>query len=92
MEFEKIKQEFASKKVDTQEFDISKVHSKKLRTRDTHIWKDSHYGGTVTSQLDYIILSPSLKKALKEAGVAHGKNSAGSDHYLLWAELDLEKM
>lgn len=88
---EKMEQKFASNNVNPAEYDINVTHSKKLRTRDTHVWADSPYG-RITSQLDYILLSPSLKNAFLKANVEHGKNSAGSDHYLFWVELDLEKM
>jgi endonuclease/exonuclease/phosphatase family metal-dependent hydrolase len=66
--------------------------STEKRPRDTHKWTRTQDSGnklTTYSQLDYILLSDSLKSHIHEAKVEQRKFSTGSDHYLCWAELNL---
>lgn len=62
------------------------------RKRDTHKWTRKIEDGsnlTTYSQLDYILISNSLKPLLTSAKVEQRNNTTGSDHYLFWIELNL---
>jgi endonuclease/exonuclease/phosphatase family metal-dependent hydrolase len=68
--------------------------STQRRPRDTHKWSKDVQSGhleTTYSQLDYILLSSALARAFTgSAKVEQRINTAGSDHYLSWAEVDLD--
>jgi hypothetical protein len=74
--------------VDTSPMSLNK------RPRDTHKWeKDPEHGHpeTTYSQLDYILLSEALNDVFTgSAKVEQRYYTTGSDHYLCWAELDLD--
>lgn len=69
-------------------------NSTERRPRDTHKWAKNEEMGHLEktySQLDYILLSKELAKAFTgEAKVEQHKFTTGSDHYLSWAELDID--
>lgn len=66
------------------------------RARDTHKWQkdpEKNHPKTTYSQLDYIFLSSALEHAFTGlANVEHRPYTGGSDHYLCWAELDLDQI
>lgn len=72
------------------------AESETKRERDTHKWeKDPEQGHNKTtySQLDYILLSKTLKDVFTgKAAVEQRGNTGGSDHFLCWAELDIDRI
>jgi hypothetical protein len=74
--------------------DDTSPDSVRKRPRDTHRWEKNPEKGhmkTTYSQLDYILLSQTLADAFTgTAKVEQRRNTRGSDHYLCWAELDID--
>ncbi len=74
--------------------DDDAAESIKKRPRDTHKWsRDDDTGKRLTtySQLDYLLFSAALTHQFTgKAKVEHRKYTTGSDHYLAWAEVDLD--
>jgi endonuclease/exonuclease/phosphatase family metal-dependent hydrolase len=70
--------------------------SPKKRKRDTHKWtRIGKEGKTLTtySQLDFVLLSKALAKGVTgKAKVEQRGFTSGSDHFLLWAEVDLDNL
>lgn len=76
--------------------DDTAPESTKRRPRDTHKWaKDVEHGHpeTTYSQLDYILLSPALARAFTGlAKVEQRRYTRGSDHYLCWVQVDVDRL
>ena len=67
-------------------------NSDEKRPRDTHKWVKTLDDGsekTTYSQLDYILLSDSLKPFFQNAKVEQRGFTTGSDHFLCWVELEI---
>jgi len=70
--------------------------SSKKRKRDTHKWsRTDRFGNSLTtySQLDFVLLSNALATGFTgNAKVEQRGFTTGSDHYMLWAEVDLDRL
>jgi endonuclease/exonuclease/phosphatase family metal-dependent hydrolase len=70
--------------------------SRTKRKRDTHKWtRRDAFGDTLTtySQLDFVLLSKALATGFTgNTKVEQRGFTSGSDHYMLWAEVDLDNL
>jgi endonuclease/exonuclease/phosphatase family metal-dependent hydrolase len=76
--------------------DDESAESIKKRKRDTHRWTRYNESGeefSTYSQLDYIFLSQALARGFTgKAKVEQRNYTGGSDHYLCWVEIDLNRI